>query len=221
MLHRLIAFLLLSGVAFLVAQDIPTRRNGEFVVRMDETELTMHPTAGPNNVGNCLVVAPDGRAHLELRRQEFLHGRASLVSYEGTLNPKELDILRTILDGEMIRSVPQFVMPATSMGVDSYHVITAKIPRPSAIQDIGYFEWQGKAPENAASAGESWSRSAAAMKPLVEWFHSLKSMYSWKCVRIQEAAFAVSLGEKTIAEKMQHSMIVAKSPLCSLTSIEG
>ena len=59
------------------------------------------------------------------------------------------------------------------------------------------------------------------VKPLVEWFHSLKSMYSWKCVRIQEAAFAVSLGEKTIAEKMQHSMIVAKSPLCSLTSIEG
>jgi len=30
--------------------------------------------------------------------------------------------------------------------------------------------------------GESWSRSAAAMKPLVEWFHSLKSMYSWKRV---------------------------------------
>jgi hypothetical protein len=112
--------------------------------------------------------------------QEFLNGRATLVSYEGTLNPKELDILRTILDGDAIRSLPQFVMPATPMGVDSYHAITAKIPRPSGIQDIGYFEWQGKAPENAASARGDWSRSAAAMKPLVEWFHSLKSMYPWR-----------------------------------------
>src|SRR6266436_978402 len=108
MRDRLIAFLLLSGFAVIVAQNTPAMQKGAFLVRMDETELTMHPTAGPNNVANCLVVSLDGRAHLELRRQEFFNGRASLASYEGTLNPKELDILRTILNGDAIRSLPQF-----------------------------------------------------------------------------------------------------------------
>ena len=182
MSHRLIAFLLLSRFLSVGAQNTPTRPNRALLVRMDETELTMHPTAGPNNVGNCLVIAPDGRAHIELRRQEFFNGRAALSSYEGILNLKELDTLRAILDGDAIRSLPQFVMPATPMGVDSFHAVTAKISRPSGIQEIGYFEWQGKAPANAASAGENWSRSAAAMKPLVDWFHSLKSKFSWKRV---------------------------------------
>jgi hypothetical protein len=41
----------------------------------------LKPTAGPNNVGNCMIVYPDGRLHLELRRQEFFYGPASIVSY--------------------------------------------------------------------------------------------------------------------------------------------
>lgn len=56
MWNRLTAFLLLSGLTFLVAQDKPIRQDGASLVRMDETELTLNPTAGPNNVGNCLVV---------------------------------------------------------------------------------------------------------------------------------------------------------------------
>jgi hypothetical protein len=180
MWQRLTAFLLLSG--FVWAQNISTHQHRALLVRMDETELTMLPTAGPNNVGNCLVVAPDGHAHLELRRQEFFNGHATVATYEGMLKPNELDIVRTVLEGDAIRSLPQFVMPTTPMSVDSYHVITAKISRPSGIQEIGYFEWQGEAPANAPSARESWSHSAAAMKPLVEWFHSLKSTYPWKRV---------------------------------------
>src|SRR3989442_12789873 len=92
MWHRLTAFLLLSGFGFIGPQTAPTRQNKALLVRMGETELTMHPTAGHSNVENCLVIAPDGRAHLELLRQEFFNGRATLASYEGTLNPKELDI---------------------------------------------------------------------------------------------------------------------------------
>jgi hypothetical protein len=180
MWHRLIALVLSGSFAFPPAQTAPTRQNGTFLVRIDETELTLQPTAGPNNVGNCLVVALNGRAHLELRRQEFLNGRASLASYEGMLNQKELDILQTILDGDPIRSLTQFVVPTPPLA--SFHVLTSKISRPSGIQEIGYFEWQGEAPANAASAKENWSRSALAMKPLAEWFHSLKSTYPWKRV---------------------------------------
>ena len=91
-------------------------------------------------------------------------------------------VLRTILGADAIRSLPQFVTPMTPMGVDSFHVITARINRPPDVQEIGYFEWQGKPPENAARAGENWSRAANAMKPLVEWSHSLKSTFPWKRV---------------------------------------
>jgi hypothetical protein len=149
---------------------------------MDETELSMRPTAGPNNVGNCLVVAPDGRAHLELRRQEFFSGRSTLATYEGALNAKQLDILQTILGGDAIRSLRQFIAPTTPMGVDSFHAIIAKVYRAPDIQEIGYFEWHGEAPKNAASTAENWLRAATAMKPLVEWFHSLKSTFPWKRV---------------------------------------
>ena len=180
-MHKLITLVVLGSFAVVSAQNTSPRET-RALVRMDETELSNHPTAGPNNIGNCFVVAQDGRAHLELRRQEFLNGRATLATYEGTLNAKQLDILGTILGADAIRSLPQFVTPTTPMGADSFHVITAKINRPADVQEIGYFEWQGKAPENAASARENWSRSATAMKPLVEWFHSLKSTFPWKRV---------------------------------------
>ena len=188
MRHKLIAVLLLSGLGVARAQNTSTRQHdGAFLVRMNEAELNMHPTAGPNNVNNCVLVTPDGHAHLELRRQEFFNGHATLATYEGTLTPKEVDILRTILQADAIRSLPQFVTPTTPMGVDSYHGVMAKIPRPSSIAEVGYFEWQGKAPDNAASAAETWSRSAVVMKPLVEWFHSLKSTYPWKRVSNQRS----------------------------------
>jgi hypothetical protein len=50
---------------------------------MNEIEVSMHPTAGPNNVGNCLVIADDGRAYLELRRQEFFNGHATIATTKG------------------------------------------------------------------------------------------------------------------------------------------
>lgn len=183
MQHKFITLVILGSFAVVTAQNTSTRQTtAPPLLRLDATDLSTHPTAGPNNVANCLVVAPDGRAILELRRQEFFNGHATQTTYQGTLNAKQLDFLRAILGGDAIRSLPQFIKPTTPMVVDSFHVITARINRPPDIQEIGYFEWQGKAPENAASAGENWSRAATAMKPLVEWFHSLKSTFRWRRV---------------------------------------
>lgn len=173
----LVLLVVLASVAVCAA-----RQKRTLLVRMNETELSIHPTAGPNTISNCLVVAPDGHAHLELRRQEFFNGHATEVTYSGTLNAKQVDILRTILQDKAIHSLPRFVTPTTPMSVDSFHAVSAKIYSASDVQEIGYFEWQGKAPENAESVGENWSRAAIAMKPLVEWFHSLKSTFSWKRV---------------------------------------
>jgi hypothetical protein len=182
MRRRLITLVVLGSFAVVAAQNTSTRRTREWLVRVDETELSMRPTAGPINVANCLVIAPYGRAHLELRRQEFFNGHATLATYEATLNAKQLDILQAILQRDEIRSLQQFVTPTTPMGVDSFHVVKANIYRPADTQEIGYFEWQGKPPENAASASENWSHTATAMEPLVEWVHSLKSTFPWKQV---------------------------------------
>jgi hypothetical protein len=182
MRRKLIGFLLLSSAGLIGAQHTSTWQNTAWLVRIYERELTTHPTGGPNNAGECLVVTTDGRIHLELRRQEFFDGRATLATYEGKLNSKQLDDFRTILDSGAIRSLPQFVMATVPMPVDSFHAVTATISRSSGIQGIGYFEWQGEAPANAASAGQNWLLSAASMKPLVEWFHTVKGIYPWKRV---------------------------------------
>lgn len=182
MRHILAVFLLLSGATRSRAQHTSTRQSSALLVRIAESEVNMYPTGGPAVADECLVLTP-GQVHLELRRQEFLKGgRATLATYEGTLNSKQVDRVRTILDSAAIRSLPQFVTPTTPMGMDSYHVITAKISRSSSTQTIGYFEWQGEAPANASIAGQNWSRSAAAMKLLIEWFHDLKSTYEWRQV---------------------------------------
>jgi hypothetical protein len=59
----------------------PTTPSEPFLLLASEWHTTLKPTAGPNNVGNCMIVYPDGRLHLELRRQEFFYGPASIVSY--------------------------------------------------------------------------------------------------------------------------------------------
>ena len=40
--------------------------------------------------GNSLPVQPDGRLHLELRRQELFDGRAVLTTYESALDGTEI-----------------------------------------------------------------------------------------------------------------------------------
>jgi hypothetical protein len=179
---RFLVFVL-CGLTFVATKtSCSTPQKQRFLLRITETNVSMRPTAGPNTVLNCLVVAQDGRTHLELRRQEFFNGRATLVTYEGILNARELDALRHILDAATVRSLPSFFEPTIPMAVDSFHVVTGKVSREGSLQQIGYFQWQGQGPKNAASAQHNWSQSAAAMKPLVTWFRSLKAMYPWKRV---------------------------------------
>jgi hypothetical protein len=153
----------------------PSQKTRAFLLRISEAEVSMKPTAGPNTIENCLVVTPTGATHLELRRQEFFDGRGTLTTYIGRLSVEELARLRNILEADEIRSLPPFVAPTTPMSVDKWHTVSAEIGR-GAERKIGYFEWQGASPANAAAAGKDWSRAAAAMLPLVNWFHSVKGV---------------------------------------------
>jgi hypothetical protein len=107
------------------ARQTPTTRSESFLLRISEWHTTLRPTAGPNNLGNCMIVYPDSRLHLELRRQEFFDGRASFVSYEGTLSTQELIDLRSILDSDAVRSRQMVTLPRALPHADDWQWFTA------------------------------------------------------------------------------------------------
>jgi hypothetical protein len=82
------------------------------LVRMWDSRMTLHPAAGPITIENCIAVGRDGHFHLELRsRQEFMDGRATLHIYEGVLNDKSVQILKSLLDADAIRNLPTSKSP--------------------------------------------------------------------------------------------------------------
>ena len=163
-----------SFAVSLTAQQPKAVEKG-FLVRMFERELTLQPTAGPNNVGNCMIVFRNGKFHLELRRQEFFDGHATLAVYESSLSEQELQSLRKILENQEVKQLPPFVQPKPPVDSHGYQIFRADILRGSNNQSAGYFNWNAQPPANAESEKEHWKQSELALKPLVEWFHGIKS----------------------------------------------
>jgi hypothetical protein len=90
--------------------------------------ITLQPTAGPNNIANCLLLLPNGKFYLSIRRQEIMDGTATVRGFEGSLDSEALQWLRSFLDEEDIRMLPQFA-PPHSNGADSFQVFEAQIMR--------------------------------------------------------------------------------------------
>jgi hypothetical protein len=121
LLKLAISSLLLVWMAVQVAAgQTSTPQSEPFLVRISDVQVSMTPTAGPNTVGNCMVVYPGGRSYLELRRQEFFYGSASIVGYEGKLSAQELTYLRAILDSAAVKSLQPFPMPTLPMHSDDF-----------------------------------------------------------------------------------------------------
>jgi hypothetical protein len=85
---KLAAWSLLLMTTAQAAGQTPTTRSESFLLRTWEWHTTLKPTAGPNNVGNCMIGYPDGRLHLELRRQEFFYGLPASSPTTETSRPK-------------------------------------------------------------------------------------------------------------------------------------
>jgi hypothetical protein len=182
---RITIFLPLVLAAGLVAQSAQRPIHQRFLVRISEGWSTLRPTSGPNNFSNCLIVTPDARMHLELRREEFFDGRAVLTTYESALQGKELEILRSILDDAGLSTLHPFVGPVVPMDVDDWLVFTADIQRGAQVQRVGYVTWDGHGPNNSEGDKIAWKDAIIALKPLVEWAHAVKSSKSsnWQQVR--------------------------------------
>ena len=151
---KLGALSLLLGVmtAQAATKQTPTTQSEPFLLLISEFHATDKPTAGPHSVGNCMIVYPGGRLHLELRRQEFFYGPASLLTYEGTLSTHELMFLRSILDSDAVKDLPVEHQPSGPMNPDLFGWFTAEIRRPTAVQ-----------------------HARVVLQPLIDWSHRIKS----------------------------------------------
>jgi hypothetical protein len=175
---KLAALLLLLGIMLVqtVAGQAPTTVSASILVRISEVHTTVKPTAGPFSVGNCLIVYPGGRLHLELRRQEFFYGPASLVSYEWTLSPQEPTSLRSILDSDAVRSLPAVHPPNVPMHSDDWGWFTAKIGRSTGTQTVGTYSLHSTGPRDPSDNETAWKKARVALEPLIDWSHQVKSV---------------------------------------------
>jgi hypothetical protein len=172
---RIGACLPLVLAAGLVGGPVGQPLTKPFIVRISESQMTLHPTAGPNNMSNCLLVMPDGHLHLELRRQEFFDGTAMLRTYESALDSKEIGILRSILDDSEVRALHPFADPVVPMDVDDWEGFKADIMRGAQVQQVGYLTWHGHGPNNSEADKAAWKRATVTLQRLVEWSHAVKS----------------------------------------------
>jgi hypothetical protein len=149
-----------------------------FIVRMGEWQSTFLPSAGPNSLTNCVVVLPDGRFELVLRRQESLNGNSTVDIFESSLDQKAIEILRDRLDSDAVRKLPPYVPPNTPFIAEEWQGVAAEISRASDVQQVGYFSWKGVGPTNPENIKKEWQESAVVLQPLVEWFRAFKSLGS-------------------------------------------
>jgi hypothetical protein len=157
------------------------------LLRVSDTDISLKPTAGPNNIGNCLVVYADGRLRLELWRQEFLTGNlrnGSYRSYEGMLLKRDLAYLDSILDSDDIRKLPEFHAPKLPLRSSHFGAFTAEIDRQGVVQRVGFPNWEGE-PKPSEAERADWDRQQTALQPLVDWSREIKTSgpVGWRIVR--------------------------------------
>jgi hypothetical protein len=182
---RIGVLLSLVLAAGFVGDSVRQSLTAPFILRLSESQSTLHPTAGPNNMSNCLLVMPNGHVHLELRRQEFFDGTAMLGTYESALDSKEIGILRSILDDAEVRALHRSAGPVLPMDVDDWQAFRADIMRGVKVQQVGYVSWHGHGPNNSEADKTAWKQATVTLQRLVEWSHAVKSSKSlnWRRVR--------------------------------------
>lgn len=174
-MRRIIGVLFLSAmITQIVTEGAPKDDPKEVLLRISEAETYLKPTLGPNNVGNCLIVYGDGRLHLELRRQEFLGGKASLSTYLAVLSKKDLASLRSILDSADVRKLPELRLPKPPLESAHFGWFTGEIFSEGGVHKVGYAFWDGE-PKPSENEEAAWEEQRVVLQPLIQWSREVKS----------------------------------------------
>jgi hypothetical protein len=118
MIRRWIRVPPLTVALFLVlGSSTASDKRPHFLLRAVDASSSSQATAGPNSFSNCLLVLPDGRFYLSLRRQEIMGDTVTLKSLEGSLNEAALRILHGLLNQQTIRNAPTYELPNTPYAI--------------------------------------------------------------------------------------------------------
>jgi|HubBroStandDraft_6_1064221.scaffolds.fasta_scaffold22261_4 hypothetical protein len=167
------------ALAALAPAERPRPHPSGFLVRMAEGQNDLSRRGV--NVHDCIVVMPDGHFHLERRRQQLPSPSARLTIVDSSLDNDQLRLLQSILDDEAIEKLPPYAQPVLPMAVPWSRGFDAKIARDSGVQRVGFWLWRGGTPEASPNSApddikKGWRESETALRPLLDWFHSVEAL---------------------------------------------
>jgi hypothetical protein len=128
---------------------------------------------------DCVLVLPDGRFHLERRRQVLPSSTATLVIFESSLDSSQLEQLQGIVENERMSRLPEYdKQPVFFRNAPWFSSVTVDIETGEAVRRVGYWLWHERSAGPAAPADvkKRWQDSEAALRPLVEWFHGIEAL---------------------------------------------
>jgi hypothetical protein len=173
-----VAVLTVAWATSAAAQSHPPSDSAAFVVKIDETTIDHTKLVTSSD---CIRVLPDGRFHLERRKQALPNPTSSLDISESSLDSTQLQRLHNILEGEDINKLPEYVLPVFPITAPWFGSFRTKISRGGQVRTVGYWLWQGGTPRASPNSTpdnikEIWKESEVALRPLVEWFHGIEAL---------------------------------------------
>lgn len=155
-----------------------TTKPKAIVITESLTEVSSYGT----DQSDCALVFPDGRAHIERRKQE-LPDQPSTVVYRSKLDKSQLHRLEEILSDPDMQALPEYVPPSIPLSVKSFQYVKLEmIYQGKRPRRVGYFKWSGEAfgkgspnstPEKIKA---EWQYSEPVLQPLLKWFHGIEGI---------------------------------------------
>lgn len=172
------AILKVTGGTSTAARNDSQSDNAVLVVSINEAIID---NKNASSSTDCILVMPDGRFHLERRKEIAPNPTSSLSIFESSLDSTQLQQLHDILKPEGIERLPDYALPVFPMTVPWFATFHARIERGGQIRKVGYWRWQGGTAETSpnstpANVKKTWKDSEIALRPLVAWFHAIETL---------------------------------------------
>ncbi len=172
------AILTVTGGSSTAARNNSQFDSSVLVVSINEA---MIDNRNASSSTDCILVMPDGRFHLERRKEIAPNPTSSLSIFEASLDSTQLQQLHDILKREGIERLPDYALPVFPMAVPWFATFNAKIEQGGQTRKVGYWRWHGGTAETSpnstpANVKKTWKESEIALRPLVEWFHAIESL---------------------------------------------
>jgi hypothetical protein len=161
------------------AQDRPAfDPNAAFLISIaegtvDNESVTTH--------SDCILVLPDGRFHLERRKQVEASPTTTLDIYESALDSTHIQRLRGILRITSAKESLGYPLPIFPMSASWFSTFNAKIPKNGQVHTVGYWKWRGGTAETSPNSTpenikKKWGELEIGLRPLAEWFHEIVAL---------------------------------------------